>query len=86
MIMFVIQAGCIIRTCAGEYVAVEKLESIFKNSPLIEQLWVYGNSYEAYLVAVVVPSEKALLEWAKTHGKQGTYKVCCALEPDTVLV
>lgn len=31
---------------AGEYIAAEKLEVDFANCNLVEQIWVYGNSYE----------------------------------------
>lgn len=55
--------------------AVERVESVLKNCPLAEQVWVYGNSFESCLVAVVVPKEKALLAWADKQGLQGTYQV-----------
>ena len=42
---------------AGEYIAVEKVEAVFKKNSNLEQIWVYGNSYESALVAVVVPAE-----------------------------
>lgn len=41
---------------AGEYVAAEKIEAAYKKSRLVEQIWVYGNSLESTLVAVVVPT------------------------------
>lgn len=41
---------------AGEYVAAEKIEAAYKKSSLVEQIWVYGNSLESTLVAVVVPT------------------------------
>jgi len=32
------------------------------------QIWVYGNSFESFLVAVVVPERKALEDWAVKHN------------------
>lgn len=40
----------------GEYVAAEKIEAAYKKNSLVEQIWVYGNSLESTLVAVVVPT------------------------------
>ncbi|MEU6871795.1 carboxylic acid reductase [Streptomyces sp. NPDC046751] len=40
----------------GEFVAVSRLETVFAGSPLIRQIYVYGNSERAYLLAVVVPA------------------------------
>jgi long-chain acyl-CoA synthetase len=40
---------------AGEYVAVEACESTLKKCPMVDQVWVYGNSFESCVVAVVVP-------------------------------
>ncbi|MFJ4966520.1 carboxylic acid reductase [Streptomyces sp. NPDC088729] len=44
----------------GEFVAVSRLETVFLASPLIQHLYVYGNSERAYLLAVVVPTPAAL--------------------------
>jgi long-chain acyl-CoA synthetase len=60
--------------CAGEYVAVEKVEAVYKRSRVVEQIWVYGNSFEASLVAVVVPKEDALQAWAAANGVQGDFR------------
>lgn len=35
---------------------------------MVEQIWVYGNSYESSLVAIVVPDKKELDGWAKENG------------------
>jgi long-chain acyl-CoA synthetase len=50
---------------AGEYVAVEKIESVLGRTDPVEQVWVYGSSYESVLVAVVVPKKPVLTNWAK---------------------
>ena len=44
----------------GEFVTVSKLEAAFNDSPLVHQIYIYGNSARPYLLAVVVPTEDAL--------------------------
>ena len=34
---------------------MEKVEAVYKKNPLVEQMWVYGNSFESVLVAVRRP-------------------------------
>jgi long-chain acyl-CoA synthetase len=58
----------IFKLSQGEYVAVEYLEGIYIRSKFVQQVWVYGNSYKRYLVAVVVPDRDVLLPWAKQNG------------------
>jgi len=53
------------KTAFGEYIAVEKIESAYQKAPAVGQLWVYGNSFKSFIVAVVVPD--AL--WAKSALK-----------------
>jgi fatty acid CoA ligase FadD9 len=50
----------VLKLSQGEFVAVSRLEAIFVNSPLVRQIFVYGSSERAYLLAVVVPTEDAL--------------------------
>jgi long-chain acyl-CoA synthetase len=64
----------------GEYIAVEKLEATFKKCDLVEQVWVYGNSFKNSLVAVVVPKEKELLAWAKGNNVGGGFTEVAASE------
>ncbi|OIV94002.1 hypothetical protein TanjilG_07550 [Lupinus angustifolius] len=54
----------IFKLSQGEYVAVENLENIYGQVPIIESIWVYGNSFESFLVAVVNPRKQALEQWA----------------------
>ncbi|KAJ1845436.1 medium-chain fatty acid-CoA ligase faa2 [Coemansia sp. RSA 2706] len=44
----------------GEYVTPERIETIFTNSALIDQVYVHGDSLQSALVAVVVPNEEFL--------------------------
>eukprot|EP00179_Madagascaria_erythrocladioides_P022260 CAMPEP_0198336050 /NCGR_PEP_ID=MMETSP1450-20131203/20728_1 /TAXON_ID=753684 ORGANISM="Madagascaria erythrocladiodes, Strain CCMP3234" /NCGR_SAMPLE_ID=MMETSP1450 /ASSEMBLY_ACC=CAM_ASM_001115 /LENGTH=669 /DNA_ID=CAMNT_0044040755 /DNA_START=77 /DNA_END=2086 /DNA_ORIENTATION=- len=52
----------------GEYVSPEVLENEYVKCKLISQIWVYGNSFEAFLVAVVVPDPITCSKWAAEKG------------------
>eukprot|EP00958_Prasinococcus_capsulatus_P029246 scaffold7382_cov406-Prasinococcus_capsulatus_cf.AAC.17 len=67
----------IFKLSQGEYVQVEKLENIYGRSPIQESVWVYGNSFERVLVAVVVPVEAPLMAWAKGNGVEGDFATVC---------
>ena len=48
----------IIKMSQGEYVSVSRLEAMYaSNSPSVHQVYLYGNSLRAYLVAIVVPNQ-----------------------------
>lgn len=48
----------IFKLSQGEYIAAEKLELIFVKSPLIAQIFVYGDSLQSFLVSIVVPDKE----------------------------
>jgi fatty acid CoA ligase FadD9 len=50
----------VLKLAQGEFVAVSKLEADYGTSSLIRQIYVYGNSARAYLLAVIVPTPEAL--------------------------
>jgi fatty acid CoA ligase FadD9 len=50
----------VLKLSQGEFVTVSKLEAVFVESPLVRQIFAYGNSARSYLLAVVVPTEEAL--------------------------
>ncbi|BBZ30980.1 oxidoreductase [Mycolicibacterium madagascariense] len=49
----------VLKLSQGEFVTVSKLEAAFTDSPLVRQIYIYGNSARPYLLAVVVPSDEA---------------------------
>uniref|UniRef100_A0A7S0BUG1 AMP-dependent synthetase/ligase domain-containing protein n=1 Tax=Rhodosorus marinus TaxID=101924 RepID=A0A7S0BUG1_9RHOD len=54
----------------GEYVSPEHIEGELTKCNLVGQLWVYGNSFERYLVGIVVPDPDQWKVWAEAHGKE----------------
>mmetsp|Transcript_44752 Transcript_44752/g.173632 ORF Transcript_44752/g.173632 Transcript_44752/m.173632 type:complete len:604 (-) Transcript_44752:1756-3567(-) len=56
----------------GEYVSPETLEQGYTKAKLVGQIWIYGNSFESYLVAVCTPDEPQAKAWASKHGKKWT--------------
>ena len=46
----------IFKLAQGEYIAVEYVEGKLSRNENVEQIWVYGNSLESAIVAVVVPA------------------------------
>ncbi|KAJ4962983.1 hypothetical protein NE237_022922 [Protea cynaroides] len=67
----------IFKLSQGEYVAVENIENTYSQCPLVTSIWVYGNSFESFLVAVVVPERKAVEDWAAIHNETGDFKSLC---------
>jgi len=62
----------------GEYVSLGKVESQLKTHPLVENICVYGDSYQPYTVAVMVPIRNALEKLATELGKTySDYNVLC---------
>lgn len=47
--------------------AAEKIENVINQSLLIGQSFVHGDSFQTYLVAIVVPDEEPVRAWAKSN-------------------
>jgi fatty acid CoA ligase FadD9 len=54
----------VLKLAQGEFVAIAHLETVFAGAPLVRQIFVYGNSERANLLAVVVPTPYALDTYA----------------------
>jgi len=62
----------------GEYIAPEKIENIYVRSKYVAQVFIYGNSYKSSLIAIIVPEETVLAEWAQQNGQEADFKKLCA--------
>jgi fatty acid CoA ligase FadD9 len=56
-LVYVDRRNNVLKLAQGEFVTLAKLEAEFGNSPLVHQIYVYGNSAQPYLLAVVVPAD-----------------------------
>lgn len=63
-LVYVDRRNNVLKLAQGEFVAVANLEAVFANAPLVRQIFVYGNSERAALLAVVVPTPEALERYA----------------------
>jgi fatty acid CoA ligase FadD9 len=74
-LVYVDRRNNVLKLAQGEFVTLAKLEAEFGNSPLVRQIYVYGNSAQPYLLAVVVPtdvnaSKSAIAESLQTVARQ----------------
>ncbi|OBB02599.1 oxidoreductase [Mycolicibacterium fortuitum] len=60
----------VLKLAQGEFVTLAKLEAVFGNSPLVQQIYVYGNSAQPYLLAVVVPTDPSVSKEAIAESLQ----------------
>jgi len=67
----------IFKLSQGEYVAAEKIENIMARSSFVAMSFVHGDSLQSKLVAIVVPDQEYLEDWAKKNGFGGSYKEVC---------
>ena len=68
----------IFKLSQGEYVAPEKIETICCEARFVAQAWVYGDSLQNAVVAVIVPDRDVLLAWANERGKPSDWASLCA--------
>lgn len=59
-LVYVDRRNNVLKLSQGEFVAVANVEAVFASSALLEQIFVYGSSERAYLLAVIVPTAETL--------------------------
>jgi len=62
------RAKNLIKLQGGEYIALEKLETVYRASPLTANVMIDGSPDHPRPIAVVMPVEKALVAKAKSLG------------------
>ncbi|PIO26080.1 hypothetical protein AB205_0067850, partial [Aquarana catesbeiana] len=67
----------IFKLAQGEYIAPEKIENVYLRSEPVVQVFVYGESLQAFLVGIVVPDPDSAVIWAKKRKLNGTYEELC---------
>ncbi|XP_053272574.1 long-chain-fatty-acid--CoA ligase 1a isoform X1 [Pleuronectes platessa] len=68
----------IFKLAQGEYIAPEKIETVYNRSDPVAQIFVHGDSLQAYLVAIVVADPEYLPVWAKKQGLEGSFSELCS--------
>lgn len=58
----------IFKLAQGEYIAPEKIEVIYNKHEILAQSFVYGDSLQSTLVAIIVPDWDTARGWAAQNG------------------
>ncbi|EZG55202.1 putative long-chain-fatty-acid-CoA ligase [Gregarina niphandrodes] len=70
----------IFKLCQGEYIAPEKIESVYNQALSVAQIFVYGDSMQQFLVAIVYPDIEGCKAFPKYTGKKNIsedlYSLC----------
>jgi long-chain acyl-CoA synthetase len=59
----------IFKLSQGEYIAAEKIELTYAKSGCVGQIFVYGNSFKSFILAIVVPNAMPVYNWLKDNGQ-----------------
>ncbi|KAI9003599.1 hypothetical protein BC832DRAFT_559366 [Gaertneriomyces semiglobifer] len=58
----------IFKLAQGEYIAPEKIEMVYQKHEIVAQAFVYGDSLQSTLVAVIVPDADVFANWCTNKG------------------
>ncbi|KAI1174595.1 hypothetical protein F4777DRAFT_375715 [Nemania sp. FL0916] len=61
----------LIKTLNGEYIALEKLESVYRSAFVVGNICIYADQNKAKPIAIIVPAEQALKKIAADNGIEG---------------
>lgn len=63
----------LVKTLAGEYIALEKLESVYRSAPIVANICVYAAQDRQKPIAIIVPTEPQLKKIAAQVGVTGDH-------------
>lgn len=70
----------IFKLSQGEYIAPEKIETVYTQCSMVHQVYVHGDSKKSCLVAVVVPEKDPVQKWADKNDVHGDINSWCTNE------
>lgn len=62
----------LVKTLNGEYIALEKLESLYRAAPVVANICCYADDSKTKPIAIIVPAEPALIKLASSIGVKKT--------------
>ncbi|KAI5290048.1 long-chain fatty acid-CoA ligase [Ascosphaera aggregata] len=62
----------LVKTLNGEYIALEKLEAIYRSCPVVANICVYAAQDQAKPIAIIVPVESVLQNYALANDVKAT--------------
>ncbi|KAF2403305.1 acetyl-CoA synthetase-like protein [Trichodelitschia bisporula] len=63
----------LVKTSNGEYIALEKLESVYRSAPMVLNICVYADQSKTKPIAIIVPAEPVLKQLASSIGVKGDH-------------
>ncbi|KAF2433613.1 long-chain-fatty-acid-CoA ligase-like protein [Tothia fuscella] len=63
----------LVKTLNGEYIALEKLESVYRSATIVANICVYADTEKTKPIAIIVPAEAALKKAAANVGVLGDH-------------
>lgn len=70
----------IFKLAQGEYLAPEKIETIYSSCALIQQVWIYGHSLQSFAIAIGSANPETLPAFAAKMDVKGTFEEICKNE------
>lgn len=61
----------IFKLAQGEYVAPEKVEQIYLTNKYVAEIYIYGDSFQTFCIAIIVPEPKQIMKLAEDSGLTG---------------